>query len=150
MLHTVFCALCLHQTSDPGSSERGCRAKCGTASHAFFNQSAESRKRSDHCWHHCSRNLSGQLQWGPESRPGTSLNMSQASPVGAGEKNITQHQPFHVLLLTGVLCFSSPYVSWWRQRRWKAFLRWSSPPIWETERPIWSRLVGSEVWSTTL
>lgn len=84
-----FCSLCPHQASDPGSSERGCRAKCGTASHAFFNQSAESRERSDHCWHLCSRNLPGQLHWGPESRPGTSLNMSWATSVGAEKEHIT-------------------------------------------------------------
>lgn len=88
MFNSVFCFLCPHQTADPGSSERGRRAECGTASHALFDQSAESRERSDHCWHLRSRNLPGQLQWGPKGRSGTSLNTSWVVPVRA---EITHH-----------------------------------------------------------
>ena len=59
---------------------------------------------------------------------------------------------FAASLITALtrLCLCSLCVSWWRQRRWRASLRWSSPPIWEMGHPTWFRLEVWEVSSTTL
>lgn len=43
----------------------------------------------------------------------------------------------------------SPCVNWWRQRGWRASLRWWSPLISGTGHPIWFRLGAWGVWSTT-
>lgn len=73
VIYLVLCFFC--QASDPGSGERGCWAERRAASSALSGKSAESRERSDHCWHLSSRNLPRQLHWGPESRSGSSSNL---------------------------------------------------------------------------
>lgn len=151
MLNTVLCSLCLDQASDLGSSERRCWAECGTASYALLDQSAESREGSNHRWHLSSRNLPGQLQRGPEGRSGTAFNLYHAFPFMTQTWNYSiTHLYWDWRLSFLSLCICSLCVSWWRQRRWRDSLRWSSPPTWEMGRPTWSRLGGLVVWSTTL